>query len=256
MQKALDEAKGKSPEEARKILTTATETLKSAYISDGRLGFIGKLGTGSGKAKTFEEGFADTATISKQVSESMKFSPTSFRQALKKHAGFRSIIGWAGFQFLFDFGNVIKAFQKDRENKENGIKSNYGIKQVGQTAVQGAGAGLGWGVGEAFGNWAFAKWGSKLGAKYHPALGTATGGVAGLVGASLGMMFMNRLTKKLVGNSIGEQLQAQELTQTPDGQVQLLEGVYKKVQSGEASPEARAAMQKLLTELQARQLHG
>ena len=251
MEKALKEAKGEPPEKAREIITTATETLKSAYISDGRLGFLGRLGSGSSKAKTFAEGIADTATIKKQTSEALKFSATSFKQALKKHASFKSVIVWAGFELLIGFSNIIKSFQKDKENEENGVKTNYGKKQLGQTIIKGLGAGVGWGVGEAFGNWAFAKWGAKLGSKIHPALGTVTGGVIGLVGASIGMMFTGRLTKKMVGEDIGEKIKAQELTQTPEGQAQLLQGVYEKVQKGEASPEATAALQKAIL-----QIHG
>lgn len=254
MDKALKDVEGKSPEEARKILVTATETLRSGYVSNGPLRFIARFFekiSGGTPAKTTAEGIANTSYIDSKVGESLKHSSTSFKKAMKTHAGIGGIVFFAGIEFAAGLGNIRTAFEKDRENKENGVKTNYGMKQLGQTLVKGMGSGLGWGVGEAIGNWSFAKWGTKIGTKINPAIGAGVGGVIGLVGASIGTMILGRITKKMVGDDIGEKIKAEALTQTPEGQAQLLQGVYEKAKKGEASPEAQAALQKVLVQMHA-----
>lgn len=254
MQKALNDVEGKSPEEARKILTTATETLRSGYVSNGPLRFIARFFeklSGGTPAKTTAEGIANKEYINSKVNESLKHSSTSFKKAMKTHAGIGGMVLFAGFEFIAGLDNIKTAFAKDKENKENGIKTNYGIKQLGQTFVKGMGTGLGWGVGEAIGNWAFAKWGTKLGTKLNPAIGAGVGGAIGLIFASIGTMLVGRATKKMVGNDIGEKIKAEELTKTPEGQVQLLQTVYEKARKGEASPEAQAALQKVILQMHA-----
>ena len=113
------------------------------------------------------------------------------------------------------------------------------------------GSGIGWGFGEALANFAFSKWGTKLGTKFRTSAGAGFGGVIGVVGGSLGMMVLGRITKALIGEDVGEKIKAQELTQTPEGQVQLLQAVYEKAKKGEASPEAMAALQKAAAQLHA-----
>jgi len=252
MEQALLDVEGKSPEEARKIITTATKTLESAYVTNGPLRFfarpLSRIAGGSA-SKTVEEGIANSEYITKGTEDALKHSTTSFKNAMKTHAGIGGMVLFAGFEFITGMGNIKKAFEKDRENKENGVKTNYGMKQLGQTTIKGLGSGAGWGIGEAIFNWGYSKWGTKLGTKLHPSVGTISGGVIGLVGASIGMMVLGRITKKLVGEDIGAKLEAQELAQTPEGQVQLLQTVYQKAQKGEASPEAKAALQKVLSQM-------
>ena len=257
MEKALKEAKTKTPEEAKRIIAEATAKLESAYVTDGPLKWLAKpfLGfSGGSKAKTVTEGLANTEFISSNVTKALENTGSkTFKNAIKSHAGIGGIILFAAFEFMAGWSNIQKAFAKDKENKEKGIKTNYGLKQLGQTTVKGLGSGLGWGLGEGVGTWAFAKWGMKLGSKFHPVIGTIIGGIAGLVGGSIGMMLMGRITKAAVGEDIGEKLSAQELTQTTEGQIELLQTVAQKVQKGEASPEAQAALQKLYTQIQAQQ---
>ncbi len=204
------------------------------------------------KPRTVTNALTDTVAIDKTAGELLQVGKdTSLNGFMKKHASFRGIIGWAAFEFLFGLGSIKKAFAKDAENKENGVKTNYGIKQLGQTTVKGLGSGIGWGVGEALANFAFSKYGTKLGTKVRPSAGAGLGGVVGVVGGSIGMMILGRITKALVGENIGEKIEAQELAQTPEGQVKLLQTVYEKAKKGEASPEAQAALQKAMLQLHA-----
>jgi len=256
MQRALDDVKGKPPEEAKEILTRATETLKSAYVTDGPLRFIAKPisnFSGGSQAKTVAEGINNTEYIESKVKESLNHSSTSFKKALKTHAGVGGALLFALFEVFSDMKHIKLAFKKDRENEEYGIETKYGKQQLKQTLIKGVGSGFGWGIGEAVGNWTYTKYLTKLGSKLHPTVGTIVGGVIGLVGASIGMMLSGRLTKKLVGENIGAKLEADELTQTLEGQAQILENVYDKVQKGQASPEAQEALQKIINHLQAQQ---
>ena len=241
-------------------IAEATAKLQQAYVNDGWLSRpVGKVfDTVKGwfgqeaKPRTVEAALQNTEAINAAKEELLKVGKdTSIQGFVKKHASVRGILGWAAFEFVFGLGNVKKAFAKDAENKENGIKTNYGLKQLGQTTIKGLGSGIGWGIGEALANFSFAKWGTKLGTKKLPCAGAGIGGVAGVVGGSIGMMILGRITKALVGENIGEKLEAQELAKTPEGQVKLLEAVYQKAQKGEASPEAQAALQKAISQFHA-----
>ena len=277
MDKALKAAESKSPEEAKKIIAEATAKLRSAYVTDGPLRFLGNpLNgiSGGSKAKSVAEGLADKEfienaknsilgiektgkeAVEKAAGEAVEkatgeavatFNPQNLICSLKKHANAKAILGWAAFEFaLGGIGKIKKCRAKDQENRQKGIETHYGRKQFGQTIVKGLGSGAGWCVGEGVGAWAFAKYGMKLGSKFHPAIGTVIGGVAGLVGGSIGMMLMGRVSQKLVGTDASEIIAAQEMTQTQEGQVQLLQTVAEKIKKGEASPEAQAALQKVL----------
>lgn len=241
-------------------IAKATATLEQAYVNNGWLSKpVGKVvDTVKGwfgkevKPRTVEEALKNTEAINAATNELLaKGQQTSLKDFMKKHASASGVVMFALFDFALGLGNIKKAFEKDAENKENGVKTNYGLKQLGQTTIKGLGSGIGWGVGEALANFAFGKWGTKLGTKKFPGAGAGFGGVAGVVGGSLGMMLLGRLTHALVGDDIGEKIKAQELTQTPEGQVQLLQAVYEKAKKGEASPEAQAALQKAMAQLHA-----
>ena len=241
-------------------IAKATAKLQTAYVNDGWLarpvgkvvdtvkGWFGK----EAKPRTVEEALKNTEAINAAKNELLaKGQQTSMKDFMKKHASASGVVMFALFDFLLGMGNIRKAFEKDAENRENGIKTNYGMKQLGQTTIKGLGSGIGWGVGEALANFAFGKWGTKLGTRKFPGAGAGFGGLVGVVGGSLGMMLLGRLTHALVGDDIGEKIKAQELTQTPEGQVQLLQAVYEKAKKGEASPEAQAALQKAIVQLHA-----
>ena len=255
MQKAIDSGN-------KEEIAKATATLQEAYITNGWLAkpfnaiadkVKGLLGQ-EVKPRTIESAISDanSKAINDTAAKLLKAGEdTSLKGFMKEHASAKSALGWAAFEFVFALGNIKRAFGKDRENKENGINTNYGIKQIGQTAIKGFGSGIGWGVGEALSKFAFSKWGTKIGTKFRPSAGAGLGGLVGVVGGSIGLMIMGRITKALIGEDIGAKLEAKELMQTPEGQAQLLENVYQKVQKGEASPEAAAAMKKLIAQAQA-----
>ena len=239
-------------------IAEATAKLQQAYINDGWISKpIGKLvdkfkkwrGRPT-KPRTVAEALADTETIAATKNSLLSTGKdVTIKDFMKKHASMKGVIGFALFDFAFGIGNIKRAFAKDRENRENGIYTNYGLKQLGQTTVKGLGSGIGWGVGEALANFSFSKWGTKIGSKARPWIGAGLGGVVGVVGGSVGLMILGRITKALVGNDIGEKIAAEDMAKTPEGQIKLLQGVYEKAKKGEASPEAQAALQKAVLEL-------
>lgn len=252
MQRALDT--GKAEEIAK-----ATERLRAVYVTDTGFGkafrFIDKFAGGS-PYKTQEEAlknFNSPEILNKANERVAKAGKLTFKDALKTHAGIGGVALFAGIEFLMGMGNIKKAYQKDKENKQLGKNTNYGNHQLMQTTVKGLGSGIGWGVGEAAGMWAYGKWGAKLGSKGHPVIGTILGGIVGLVGGSIGMMLTGRATKAMVGEDVGSKIEAREKMQSTEGQVQVLEQVYEKVRKGEANPAAVAALKKALAQIQLQQ---
>lgn len=218
--------------DANKI-AEATAQLEQAYISDGFIArnfnkaknkvleLFGK--TPTAKPATVNEALADTAAISKRAAELAQPGNLTFSQALKRGGGIKGGLFMMGIELLMGLGNITEAFKYDKENKQKGINTNYGIKQIGQTLVKGAGSAAGWAVGEAAGVWASAKICASIGTAISPGLGTIIGGILGVVGGSIGMWLTGKLTKKLVGQDVGEKIKLEKMKQTPEGQFQLLQ---------------------------------
>ena len=139
---------------------------------------------------------------------------TTFGQFMKRSCGIGNGLLFAGMEFALDFGKIQTAFSKD---------SSTGWKQVGQTAIKGAGSAIGWAVGEGIGAWAGAKLGAAAGTAICPGLGTAIGAVAGLIGGSVGCWLMGKITHKITGPDAGTKVEVENMKRTAQGQVQLLQ---------------------------------
>ena len=178
---------------------------------------------------------------------------TRYMDMLKRGGGIKGGLFFMGIEFLMAAlleKKFTKAFDADKENAKNGVKTNYGWTQIGQTTVKATGNAAGWALGEAAGMWAFTKWGAKIGSKVHPLLGTLIGGAVGLVGGGLGMWLAGKGTKALVGDDVANKIEAKNLASTQEGQVQLLQNTMQRIESGEkVSAQAQMAIQKMKTQM-------
>ena len=162
------------------------------------------------------------------------------KSILKRGGGIKGGILFFAMEVLMNLGKIKTAFEKD---------SNTGMKQLGQTAVKGTGNAVGWALGEAASVWAFTKWGAKIGSKIHPILGTLIGGAVGVIGGTVGMCLAGKATKALVGQDVADDIDANKLAQTTEGQEELLKNTIERMQRGEkVSPEAQQAVQKIINQ--------
>ena len=137
-----------------------------------------------------------------------------FLENFKKGGGVKGGLLFLGFEFLTSLGNIKSAVSKD---------NSTGIKQLGQTAVKGAGSAIGWVAGEAAGAAVGAKLGAAAGTAICPGIGTAIGAVAGLIGGSIGCWLMGKVTKKVVGEDVGAKVEIENMKKTAEGHLQLLQ---------------------------------
>lgn len=203
-----------------------TAKLKVGYTNDGPLSKVGgwfkKLIGKTPKANTVEEALKDTTAINKAQADILAKSGkdlvgkgwTKFAHALKRGGGVTGGLFFMGMEFLMGLGNIKEAFSKDKKT---------GMTQVGQTLIKGAGSAAGWAIGEAAGVMAATKICAAAGTAIAPGLGTAIGGIIGLVGGSIGCWLAGKITKKIVGQDVGEKVRLEKMKQTPEGHVQLLQ---------------------------------
>ena len=144
-----------------------------------------------------------------------------FLENFKKGGGVKGGLLFLGFEFLTSLGNIKSAFSKD---------NSTGIKQLGQTAVKGAGSAIGWVAGEAAGAAVGAKLGAAAGTAICPGIGTAIGAVAGLIGGSIGCWLMGKVTHKILGQDAGTLAKVEKMKQTKQGQVELLQLTAQQAQ--------------------------
>ena len=201
-----------------KIATQAKTGWLPRLFKGGKEGVAEKLET-----KIFSPDAQSAIKKTVETNLGQNVAKNSFGDALKKSCNLKSGLLFAAFEFLADFmsGDIQAAFSKDKTT---------GMKQLGQTAVKGAGSAIGWSVGEGIGAWAGAKLGASIGTAISPGLGTAIGAVAGLIGGSIGCWAMGKLTHKLVGDNVGAKVQAEQMGKTPEGQVQLLQLTAQKAE--------------------------
>lgn len=247
MQKALknfDKNDSKSVEE----LIKATETLNQANVKDGILPQIGNwfknlfraqktdIPSAVAKSKTPEAAKAIEAAAS-----SGKGVGKTYLQTLKSSSG--GILGagiMLAMEFLSSKDKISAAFSKDNKT---------GWTQVGQTTVKGVGSAIGWAAGDALGVWGCTKLLAAAGTAISPGLGTAVGAVAGMIVGSIGCWLTGKLTKKLVGQDVGDKIQAEQLASTSEGQVQLLQNTMQRMKKGEqVDPKAQRAVQNIMSQ--------
>ena len=209
-------------------IAKATETLKHAYVNNG---FIFRLWDKiRGKETvTVASRINDTKTITENVAQLKSFSNMDFKKAFEK-AGGKLGLAFGAIEIVMNFSKIKTAFQKDRENREKGIKSNLGAKQTVQTVVKAAGNTVGYAAGETLGVWAAAKYGAKIGTKCGGLTGTLIGAVAGVACGSIGMWIAGRGTRALVGDDVSNKIEAENLLATSEGQQELLMNVAESIQ--------------------------
>ena len=165
----------------------------------------------------------------------------SYPKTLKTSGG--GILGaifFLGMEYLTSAGKIKECFKKDKKT---------GFKQLGQTTVKGAGSALGWAAGEALGVWGTAKILAAAGTAIAPGIGTAIGAIAGMALGSIGCWLAGKITNKIVGQDVGDKVQAENMAKTQEGQVQLLQNTMDRIQKGEkVDPQAQAAIQKLIAQ--------
>ena len=229
-------------------VAAATAKLKVGYTNNGPLskfgGYVKRLFGGKTKPNTVEEALADGDAIKAAKAEILANNGNvTFKDALKRGGGIKGGLLMMGMEFFMSRDNIKTAFAYDRENKQKGVDTNYGTKQLGQTLVKGLGNAVGWAVGDAVGVWASAKICASIGTAVAPGVGTLIGGVLGLVGGSIGCWLTGKLTKWMVGQDVGEKIKTEKMKQTPEGQVQLLQ---LTAQQKDIPADVQQSMQNLL----------
>ena len=162
----------------------------------------------------------------------------SFLKSVKKGCSIKSGLFFALMEIGMGIPNIIEAFgtqnMSSQERAASGLGNkkydNAGWKQLGQTLVKSIGNAAGWGIGEGIGAWAGAKLGAWAGTAIAPGVGTAIGAVLGLVGGSLGMWLMGKVTHKLAGQDIAEKIKIDKMKATPQGQQELLQLTMQQAQ--------------------------
>lgn len=226
LQKIMTDAIATGDKQAIQI---ATEQLRAASKCNGRLpkafntvkGWI----TGNKAAMKTPTELANNALTSGAAQKAVTEHGMSFAKKCLSEGK-----GWFLFDMIFSAGKIWTAFT----HKDGGVET--GLAQTGQSVVKAAGNAFGWVAGKAAGGWAGAKLGAMIGSAF-PGVGTAVGAIVGFIGGSLGMCAMSHLTKKIVGEDVAANLEANDKKNTPEGQAELLSLVVQKAQAGEKVPD-------------------
>lgn len=233
----------------------ATEKLRHAYCRNGKIfqgwNRIQKLFTGKDKLQKPLEMLKETDVINKAKDTLLNYGGKNItlKKAFIKTGGWLGLL-FGGVEILMNWNKVTTAKQKDQENAQKGIQTNYGKKQTAQTITKAVTNTLGWCAGETLGIWAFAKCGAAVGTALGPGIGTAIGAVVGFVGGSLGMWLAGKATKKIVGEDVANKIEAEKLAQTDEGQMEIVQQALTEAEKGkELNPATQQAMQRILLSL-------
>lgn len=248
----LNEMKDAIANNNKEKLAECTAKLQQINVNDGKLlkpyNWIKSKITGKDPA-TVADKLNNTAAIDAAKNKLLNGSPTKFKDFLKAESSPGGALLFAGMCFAGGIGKIKTAFAKDKENEQNGISSNLGWKQVAQTTTKSIGTAAGWSLGCATGKWAFSKIGAKIGTMLGGGIGAAIGGIIGFVGGGLGMWLSGKATEAIAGKDVADDIEAENLTKTPEGQVALLQHTVQNMQAGKEVPlQAQQAAQKILTQ--------
>ena len=130
---------------------------------------------------------------------------------------------------LIDAPKIISAYQN------GGMKS--AMTQIGQTGLRSLADGIGWTLGRAAGGAIGTKVGAAIGTAVCPGVGTAVGAALGFLGGAAGSILASKIMHKIIPSDESTKLEAQKLTKTPEGQMNLLTFAAEKKQAGEYVPE-------------------
>lgn len=214
-----------------KAILKATETLKASRGMDGY------IPTAWNKVKHFFGYEAKNLTpqerIAKKAAEIDKAVNAS--NALKSGTGNLLKQGlkegktFALFGVLIDAPKIISAFQN------GGMKS--AMTQIGQTGLRSLADGIGWTLGRAAGGAIGTKVGAAIGTAVCPGIGTVVGAALGFLGGAAGSILASKIMHKIIPSDESTKLEAQKLTKTPEGQMNLLTFAAEKKQAGEYVPQ-------------------
>lgn len=227
MEKALKS--GKADEIAK-----ATETLRHAQVNNGGLFRLFK----GNNTPTIDSRIQDTAKIAENAERLVKTKNMTYKEAFNQ-AGGKLGLALGAMELIGDVGKIKTAFEEDKKT---------GFKQLGQSVIKAGISTLSWNGGEALGIWGA----SKLTPMIAKAVGGKWATIIGAVARPLCGLFCNWLgrkaAKKLVGENVANKIEAKRAAETNEGQLQIVENVLSRAQSGEKiDPKALEAVQKLYT---------
>ncbi len=171
----------------------------------------------------------DTSKVGKSVCDKadnlLKFrnSQMSFKKAFERSGG-KLGLAFGAVCLLMSIPKIQSAFGKDKKT---------GWKQLGQSTTKAVAETAGWALGETAAIWAGAKWGATLGTAVGPGVGTAIGAVIGMIGGAIGCWAFGKTAKALVGDDVANEIDAQNLAQTNQGQEEILKDVLQRAEKGE-----------------------
>lgn len=242
-------------------IAEATETLRHAYCRNGKVfqawnwmknGFKnGKEGLANPIEMINNQKGEDTIAANTKRLLDFGGKKITIPKAFKKAGGIMALL-FGALEIFMNIGKIQTAKNKDAENAQMGINTNYGKQQTKQTVVKAVGNTLGWAAGETLSIWAYSKLGAAIGTAFGPGVGTAVGAAIGFVGGSIGMWLAGKATRASLGIDVADKITAQNKTQTEEGQTELLESVINKINSGEkVSPEVEHALGSIIAQYQA-----
>ena len=215
----------------------ATEKLRNAYTNNGYLPRFWNWITGK-KPATVDMKLAETAKINDAVKTLKGYNTMTFKKAFQRSGG-KFGLAFGAIELLLNFGKIQSAFEKD---------SKTGWKQLGQSTTKAVANTVGWALGETAAIWAGAKWGATIGTAFGPGVGTAVGAVIGMVGGSIGMWLFGKAARAAVGDDVANEIDAQKLAQTSEGQATIVQDLLKRAKDGEKfDPTTQQAIYKLGT---------
>jgi hypothetical protein len=150
-------------------------------------------------------------------------SKNTFRTAFQRSGG-KLGLAFGLISLLMSAEKIKSAFNKDKKT---------GWKQLGQSTTKAVAETAGWALGETAAVWAGAKWGATIGTAFGPGVGTAIGAVIGMIGGSIGCWAFGKIAKRLVGDDVANDIDAEKLAQTNEGQQQILQDVLQRAEKGE-----------------------
>lgn len=265
---ALEKAKGcTDATKFAELSSKATESVRQADIAineayrTGELVRAGKVAQGLQKVKNVT-GLTSLKTTLMTKSQAC----ANGFQAVEKFGkvGKCGIVMVAVGSAVAETGNVMSAFEIDKQNKANGIKSNHGWKQVGKSATKVAGKTVGFWAGTKAGAWAGGAIGGAIGTIFPGvgnALGAAIGGfIGGLVGGIAGMFAGEKLADAAVGKESEAELVAKEQAEAANKEASNAEILQASEQMAEAkggfTAEEQAAHDQLAQQVEIEQVEA
>ena len=217
-------------------IAKATERLQAARGMDGKIAGIFSKGrtvaqrlSEKTKSGAIEKGTKNLLSMNESVI-------TKNFGNLAKSFFKKDFVGFMIFETAFNIGKIMTAFQKDTKT---------GVEQATQSLGKSAIGTAGWCLGRAAGAMLGAKVGASLGIAGGPA-GAALGALIGFTVGSIGMWAGHKLGNAILGHDVADKIEAQNMTKTKEGQVELLQFAMQKAQEGKTDMRTNQIVHKAL----------